>query len=201
MIVAAQKKQPAPARLGGDSEFTRFHLAPAFTGTKKTPKFEKLPFPTAADGSDPVLTALIKRLGGNRELAKRIMSLAEKFPVATVPELICYSWLMAEGLRFDFQIELFGGRRFEGGLLPDFVVHGGNAEAIVFQIQGQFWHSIARKGFHDQTSQWRMLGQIVNGSTISKVVEIFEDDLYMGRHVQTLFYALAGISLRGVGGF
>lgn len=183
-----------------DSDFHKLKLNPAFTGKKKFKPLPKMTFPTAADGSDPALTALIKRVGGDKDLAKRIMSLAEKFPVATVPELIVYSFLQQHGYNFDFQAELFGGRRFEGGLLPDFVVRGSNAEGIVFQVQGSHWHSISRKGFNDQTSQWRMLGQVVNGVTIKKVIEVWEDDLYMGRHVQTLFYALAGISLRGIGG-
>lgn len=182
------------------SEFHKLKLDPAFKPARKFKLMPVLAIPTAADGSDPALTALIKKLGGDRNLAKRIMRLAEQFPVATVPELIVYTFLQRFGYDFDFQTELFGGRRFSGGLLPDFVVYNGNGPATVFQVQGEFWHSISRKGFHDQTSQWRMIGMQVRGTTIGKVIEVWENDLYMGRHVQTLFYALAGISLRGVGG-
>lgn len=182
-----------------DSDFHKLKLNPAFKAAKK---FKTLPVlkPPSLDGTDPELTALIKRVGGDRNIAKRIMRLAEQFPAASVPELIVYTWLQKEGLNFDFQVELYGGRRFEGGLLPDFVVYQDRTHATAWQIQGSYWHSIARKGFHDQTSQWRMLGQVVNGATIGKVIEIWENDLYMGRHVQTLFYALAGISMRGIGG-
>lgn len=151
------------------------------------------------DGSDPVLQALIRRLGGDAALAKRILSLSAKYPAGTIPELLCFDWLMKEGLKFDYQVELFGGRRFEGGLVPDFVLYGDRTNADVWQVQGSYWHSISRKGFHDQTTNLRMLGQIIRGATVKRVIELWEDDILLHRP-QVFYYALAGISMRGWGG-
>ncbi len=179
-------------------EFHKFHTDPAFKKPKRLPTFESVMLPSV-DGSDPVLQALIRQLGGDSSLAKRILSLQKKFPVGTIPEMIVYDWLRQQGLSFDFQVELLGGRNFSGGLVPDFVLYQDRTNADIWQVQGDYFHSISRKGFHDQTSQWRMLGQIVNGATVKRVIELWERDLYALRP-QIFYLALAGISMRGIGG-
>lgn len=195
----AKAKAPTLEKVGGETVFHRFHLSPAFKGTKKTPKFEPLPFPTAADGSDPVLTEMIRKLGGDRELAKRIMKLAEQFPVATIPELLVYTWLQREGLKFEFQVPMFGGRNFSNGLVIDFLLYRDGTSADVLSVNGEFWHSISRKGFRDQTASLRMLGQQIRGATVARVIEIWERDL-LTKYDMVMMYAMAGISLRGIGG-
>ncbi len=194
----AKAKQATLEKVGGDSKFTRFHLAPAFTGTKKTPKFEPLPVPTM-DGSDPVLQALIRKLGGDEKLAKRILSLTKQFPVATIPELLVMTWLQKEGLKFEFQVPLFGGRNFSNGLVVDFLLYRDGTNGDVISVNGNYWHSISRKGFHDQTASLRMIGQQVRGATIARVIEVWESDL-LSQYELTMMYATAGISLRGIGG-
>lgn len=194
----ATKTKTTLMRVGGDPVFKRFQRAPAFTGTQKTPKFEPLPIP-AMDGSDPVLQALIRKLGGDRELAKRILSLQKKFPVATIPELLVYNWLQKEGYSFEFQVEMYGGRNFSNGLVVDFLLPRDGTSGDVWPVNGMFWHSIARKGLHDQTSSLRMLGQIVRGVTVARVIELWEDDI-LNLAPQVYYYALAGISMRGWGG-
>ncbi len=195
----AKAKQPTLEKVGGETVFHRFHLSPAFTGTKKTPKFEPLPIP-AMDGSDPVLQALIRKLGGDEKLAKRIMSLSKQFPVATIPELLVYTWMQREGLKFEFQVPLFGGRNFSNGLVVDFLLYRDGTSADVISVNGNFWHSIGKKGFHDQTSSLRMIGQQVRGATIARVIEVWESDL-LSQYELTMTYAVAGIPLRGIGGF
>lgn len=188
----------SPTRTKSKSAFKRFPLDPAFKRARRFPKLDRVMEP-GVDGSDPVLQALIRRLGGDAALAKRILSLSAKYPAGTIPELLCFDWLMKEGLKFDYQVELFGGRRFEGGLVPDFVLYGDRTNADVWQVQGSYWHSISRKGFHDQTTNLRMLGQIIRGATVKRVIELWEDDILLHRP-QVFYYALAGISMRGWGG-
>lgn len=176
-------------------DFHKLKTDPAFKKPKRLPPFESVMLPSV-DGSDPVLTALIKRLGGDSSLAKRILSLQKKFPVGTIPELLVYDWLRKEGLSFDYQVELYGGRGFRGGLIPDFVLYQDGTNADVWQVNGDYWHSISRKGFHDQTSKWRMLGQIINGRTVKRVMELWESDLYLMRP-EIFYWALAGLEVRG----
>ena len=176
------------------STFKRFSLDPAFKRARRLPTFERVMEP-GVDGSDPVLQALIRNLGGDSNLAKRIVSLQQKFPQGTIPELLVYDWLRKEGLGFDYQVELYGGRRFAGGLVPDFVLYRDRTNADIWQVHGDYWHSLARKGFHDQTANLRMLGQIINGATVKRVIELWESDLYRLRP-QIFYLALAGLSVR-----
>lgn len=189
---------PALQRIGGDAKFTRFKRAPAFAKSQRFPKLIPAQAPDW-DISETTVAALAKRLGGDRSLAAKIVSLQQKFPKGTIPELVVYEWLRRQGYSFDYQVELYGGRRFEGGLVPDFVLYQDRTNADVWQVQGEYWHSISRKGFHDQTSNLRMLGQIVNGATVKRVLSLWEDDLYLKRP-QVFYLALAGISMRGIGG-
>lgn len=178
------------------SDFHRLAIAPAFKRKwKPYPKLNPVAVPRP-EGGEPTVTDLARRLGGDAALAKRIVALQARFPVGTVPELIVYDWLRKEGLRFDYQVELYGGRGFRGGLIPDFVLYQDQTNADIWQVQGDYWHSISRKGFHDQTSKWRLLGQIVNGATIKRVMELWERDLYLQRP-QVFYLALAGLEMRG----
>ncbi len=180
------------------SSFTRFKKDPAFKRAQRFPTFNAVMLPSV-DVGDPALTALIRKLGGDTELAKRLISLQKKFPVATIPELLCYSWLEKEALNFDFQVDAMGGRRFHGGLVLDFLIYRDGTNADVWNTQGEFWHSISRKGFRDQTNNLRLLGQIINGVTVKRVIDLWEQDLYLYRP-QIFYYALAGLPMRGVGG-
>lgn len=130
----------------------------------------------------------------DEKLAKRLVKLQEKFPVATLPELVVYNWLEKEHVKFEFQVELFGGRRLRGGLLPDFVVERG-AGAIAWQVQGEYWHSQALKDDGDRIANLRMLGQVVRGRRIEKVVELWENDLYR----KSLRNTVMSLALSGVG--
>lgn len=185
-------------KVAKNTAFKRFSNAPAFKRSRRFPKLIPVQVPDW-DVSETTVNDLARRLGGDRKLAAQIVSLQQKFPRGTVPELIVYLWLQKKGYQFEYQVELYGGRRFEGGLIPDFVLYRNRTNADVWQVNGQFWHSIAKKGFADETNNIRMLGQIVNGATVDRVISLWEDDIYTKRP-QVFYLALAGINMRGWGG-
>jgi hypothetical protein len=192
----AKAKQPTLEKVAKETVLKRFKTDPAFTGNRKMfPPLIPVQVPDL-DISETTVTALAKRLGGDRDLAAKIVSLQQKFPKGTVPELVVYEWLRRYGYSFDFQVELYGGRRFEGGLVPDFVLYRDRTNADAWQVQGEYWHSLSRKGFHDERSNIRMVGQIVEGATIRRVLNLWEDDIYTKRP-EIFYLALAGVNLRG----
>lgn len=182
------------------SDFHKLAVDPAFKRKwKPYPKLNPVAVPQDETAADTTLNELVRRLGGDRALAKRVRSLQAKFPVGTVPELVVYDFLRREGLSFDFQVEMMGGWGFRGGLIPDFIVYQDRTSADAWQVAGTYWHSVARKGLYDQTVKWRMLGQIVNGATIKRVIELWESDIYL-RRPSVFYLALAGLEMRGIGG-
>ncbi|MFN8468588.1 MAG: hypothetical protein U0X20_23720 [Caldilineaceae bacterium] len=137
---------------------------------------------------------LARRLGDER-LAKRVAALQQQYPVASVPELVVFDWLRSQGMAFDFQVQLFGGRGTRGGLIPDFIIYGTNGGADVWQVQGQYWHALRQKGFADEHVNLLMLGRIINGARVGRVVELWEGDIYHNRPLVFLL-ALGGMEMR-----
>lgn len=148
-----------------------------------------------ADTTDDEIDRLQKLLG-SESLAKKVHRLAQQYPVATIPELVVYEWLERSGYPFEFQLWLYGGRRAPSGqgLVPDFVVSPGGSP-IVWQVQGEYWHSIQRKGDRDKSANLRMLAASIRGRKVSAVVELWEDDIY-NRRPQIFQSALQGVGLR-----
>lgn len=182
------------------SDFKRLAIDPAFKRKwKPYPKLNPVAVPRDETPADTTLNELVRRLGGDRALAKRVRALQDKFPVGTVPELVVYSWLQQQGYSFEYQVELYGGRGIRGGLIPDFLLRQDGSNGDIWQVEGDYFHSIARKGFHDQTAKWRMLGQIIRGVTVKRVISLWESDLYLHRP-QIFYWALAGLEMRGIGG-
>ena len=139
---------------------------------------------------------LTRRLGGrpaDAKLAKRIIRYKGVYPTASYPELVTFDWLDSQGVKFTFQAHLFGGRSTKGGLVPDFVVqHGGFAH--VWQVQGVYWHSQLGNRTKDEISSIRYIGQEFGGNRISKVINLWEDDIYQKRP-QIFLWALSGLEL------
>lgn len=179
---------------------TKFKRLPnAFKSKRKNKRFTP-PDPPAPEQFNVVDTELrrLERLLDDPKAAKRVMSLAKRFPVGTIPELVTYDWLQQQNYPFEYQVSLFGGRRAPAGvgLVPDFVVSFDASRAIVWQVQGEYWHTRGEKEHTDVSAHVRMLGAIYNGAKIWKVVEIWEDDIYSKR--PWVFYsALQGVGLRG----
>ena len=66
---------------------------------------------------------LLERMGEtDRRLGKRLLGLSQRFPGGSLPEWIVYDWLTRNDVPFQYQTELYGGRQYRGGILPDFVV-------------------------------------------------------------------------------
>ncbi len=168
-------------------------------GGKKLPK-PKLEFvsPVQVDTTPDELDALI-RLVGDVRLAKRIMALRVRYPNGTTPELAVFDWLQQQKwIEFEYQVNMYGGRRAPSGvgMVPDFVVWTDASNAMVWQVQGEYWHTVGNKEEQDRANNLRMLGQVINGARIGAVVELWEDDIYRKRGA--LFAAaLAGVGLRG----
>ena len=71
---------------------------------------------------------LLERMGEtDRRLGKRLLGLSQRFPGGSLPEWITYDWLTRNDVPFQYQTELYGGRQYRGGILPDFVVFVGGA--------------------------------------------------------------------------
>jgi hypothetical protein len=180
-------------------EFRTFrskHFTPWYRkGKRAWPNFTGWPDP-AEPGADIELTELTRKIG-DAAAAKRVRGLQVQFPNGTVPELVTMDWLNAGKYRYIYQGQLYGGRSRAGGLLPDFVVQTGGGYGMAWQIQGDYWHDkrSVEKQFKDNADNLRLLGQNVGGIKISKVIPVFESDIYNRRN--TVFtLALAGVSLR-----
>lgn len=178
------------------SAFQRMPRLPGKAASPRAPvRSPAPPAPEQTNVQDPLLVRFTDALN-DEKLAKRLVKLQKQFPVATLPELVVYDWLLKEHMRFQYQVELFGGRRTRGGLLPDFVVELGS-RTLAWQVQGEYWHSVGLKGDADRTANLRMLGQIVNGRRIDAVVELWETDLYQrSKRTTTLRLALSGVGMR-----
>ncbi len=191
----ATAKAPTLEKVAKETVFKRFKTDPAFAKKKRFPPLIPVQIPDW-DVSETTVNMLAKRLGGDRQLAAKIVSLQQKFPVGTVPELVVYEFLRRMGYQFSYQVQLYGGRNAFNGLVPDFAIFRDRTNADVWQVQGEYWHSQSRKGFHDERSNLRMLGQIVEGATIRRVLSLWEDDIYTKRP-EIFYLALAGVNLRG----
>lgn len=153
------------------------------------------PFGGDVEVVDTVLTEITNALGGDEKTAKRVRQLQAQFPNGTLPELVTMDWLSAGKYRYVYQGRLFGGRAAPGGLLPDFVVDMGGGKGAAWQVQGEYWHNrSAEKKFTDAAGNLRLLGQIVGGIRIDRVLLLNEKDILRRR--PTVFQlAVAGIAL------
>ena len=149
------------------------------------------------DLRDDAEVRLLRLLDGDEKLVKRILKLQQEYPAGTVPEFICYEWLERNRYKFTYQAMLFGGRRSSGGLLPDFVVQVGGGQSVAWQVQGEYWHSLARKGAYDRTVSLRLRGAWFQGRRIWAVAELWEADLLDPHSRETVCrLGLQGISAR-----
>lgn len=161
----------------------------------RPPPPEMPPLQEIRDVVPPEVRQLTNLLEGDQQLAERILSRQLEFPMASIPELITREWLLAERIPHTFQGSLFGGRPVHGGAVADFVIpRGGNA--MVWRVQGTYWHTRPGVQEKDLAQKLRLLGGEFNGMKITEVVDIWEEDIYRNR--PGVFHrALAGIGMRG----
>ncbi len=131
---------------------------------------------------------------GDEDVAQRVIDLAQKFPLASLPELVVYDWLSREEYQFVFQGEFGGGRTIHGGAVPDFVVNWGG-KGLVLRVQGEYWHTLPGQVEKDLGQKMQMMGQYVNGLRVAAIVDVWENDIYKRRE-HTMQMAIAGIELR-----
>jgi hypothetical protein len=144
--------------------------------------------------TDTVLTELIRDIG-DEKTAKRVRALQQEFPNGTVPELVTMDWLQQNKYYYIYQGMLFGGRARSGGLVPDFVVQTGGPEGAAWQVMGTYWHaSSAEKQMSDAEAALRLLGQVIGGIRIGRVINLRDVDIYTRRPL-VFQLALAGVSL------
>lgn len=149
--------------------------------------------------TDPLLKEFTRRLLGDVKTAKRCRTLQDRFPTATLPELVTYDFLQQKNIRFDFQPALFGGRNVRGGVVPDFMVYRGGG-GVAWLIQGDYFHGqqfqakFGQVG-RDRAAKLRLVGKSFNGVEIKAVISLWEEDIYSKRP-QVFEYALNGIELR-----
>lgn len=153
--------------------------------------------PAQVDLTPDELDALVRVVGDVR-LARRILGLRLRYPNGTTPELAVFDWLQQQKwIEFEYQVAMYGGRRAPRGvgLVPDFVVWTDASNAMVWQVQGEYWHTVGNKEEADRAANLRMSGQVINGARIGSVVELWEEDIYRRRGA-VFAAALAGVGLR-----
>lgn len=173
---------------------TRRKRLPRLKGPKRrSVRLEGHRTPQVLQGESSELDAWAARLGSTSE-ARRMLTLKERFPQATLPELVTMDWLMRNGYTYEFQVPMLGGRSVKGGTVLDFVVYeGGNA--LAWAVQGEYFHTKRNIALRDKAQWERLLGMEIAGFRISAVVPLWEDDVYYKRPM--IFYqALAGRGLR-----
>jgi hypothetical protein len=128
---------------------------------------------------DDELEALTRTLD-DRQLAKRVLKLKQKFPTGTFPELVVYDWLERHNARFEYQFAVLGGRAIKGGQVLDFVVDRG-IDVLVWEIQGLYWHTRPGKIRADEAERLALLGIEILRKKVGGVVEIW-DTRIMDKH-------------------
>lgn len=163
---------------------------------RRKPKivFEGLAPPPAALNLVSDNVQMLTRLLGSERRAKRVSRLLERWPRATIPEMVVYDWLEERNHQFVYQGEFGGGRSIRGGIVPDFVVNW-YGKGLVLRVQGEYWHNLPGQKEKDLAQAILMMGQYINGLQVAAVVDIWEDDLYKRLRL-TMTMAMAGIGLR-----
>lgn len=165
---------------------------------KEAPDLPELPSLSEAveedDRSD--LEQRIAREVGSNRLARKLMELLDRFPQATVPELIALEFLDRRGIDYEYQVPIFGGRQQKGGQILDMVVKFGVGRAYAWRIQGQVIHSLRGRPQLDAIQESALIGAQIGGTTIHDVLDIYDSRLEdEDRRQRVLEAALAGIEL------
>lgn len=147
---------------------------------------------------DPDVQELLSRLDTrtpeDEKMAQRVINLKRtKFPAAPYTELMVYDWFSRNGVQFDYQVPIGGGRSTKLGQVLDFAVYSGGS-ALAMPVQGQYWHSKADVAASDELDKLAALGQDVNGFRIDRYVPIWERRIYSDRST-VIKYALANIDM------
>lgn len=169
-------------------------------GDSKLPEVPELPdVPMFREESEFMVEArrIWKLMGSHSHdwmAAQRIVGLAQKFPRATVPELLVYDFLTTGQHVFLFQQPVKGGRTEKGGLVPDFLVREPEGW-VVWNVNGEYWHSGEPDKGRDNILASALVGTYVEGVPIKDLVVLWESDVY-NRRPDIFNRALIGEGLR-----
>jgi hypothetical protein len=146
---------------------------------------------------DNELANLTRALGGDERLAKRLLKLKKKYfntISGTIIELIVMDFLDRRGLKYEYQMAIFGGRSRRFGQVVDFAVDMGN-RVIVIEPQGEYFHTRPGKIVWDAAQRLALLATTIWGKKVV-LVEIWENRL-LDKHKRgpALEAALNGIEL------
>lgn len=131
---------------------------------------------------------------GDTKIAKAVVSLKEKFPNGTTPELVTMDWLNRQQIRYIYQAQ-YGKRNRSGSSSTDFVVSS-NGRGMAWEINGEYWHTRYKTPGSDAARAMRLMNQTVGGIIITKVVALWESDIYK-RPDKVFELAMMGEGLRG----
>jgi len=106
---------------------------------------------------------------------------------------MAYDWFTRNGVQFEYQVPLAGGRQTQFGQVLDFAVFSGGG-AIAIPIQGNYWHSRPDVAASDVLDKISAMGQYVGGRQIDRYATVWERQIYKDRQT-ALSYALAGMEL------
>lgn len=164
-----------------------------FGSHPKEGKYEFAPLPElpSADTRSDKEKQVARTLKDER-LAKAILKLQQKYTNGTLPELVTLHYLVKWNVPHWYQVALFGGH-VRGGVIPDFVVNRGG-RGLAIQVQGNYWHEGFEAEQKDRLAKMQLIGQVVNGTQIEQVVEVWENKLYDDPE-EVLNMALMGIEL------
>lgn len=115
----------------------------------------------------------LERAVGDRQKAKKLLVLWDDYPSATVPELVVIEWLIRRNIKFLYQLSMRGGRVRRGGIVPDLVVFQ-DPNCLVWQVNGNYWHSRPGAAEQDANASRLLLGQRIEGRDVIAVVALWE---------------------------
>jgi len=154
--------------------------------------------PSGAQLADDTFNTMVRALGGDagaEKLAKTVQTLQKDHPYATVPELVTYNWLEAQGVPFRFQAALLGGRTVRGGALPDFVLQMSRQGGMVWNVNGTYWHNIPLVMEREQVQKEQLIGQTLDGILIQSYVALWEDRIMAPNRDDVFWSAMSGVEL------
>lgn len=152
--------------------------------------------PAAPQQADDAFNAMVRALGGDtnaEKLAKTVQTLQVQHPYATVPELVTYNWLEAQGVSFRFQAALLGGRSVRGGALPDFVLQMSRQGGMVWNVNGTYWHNIPVVMEREQVQREELIGKTYDGILIQNYVALWEDRIMSSNRDDVFWAAMSGV--------
>lgn len=164
------------------------------------PTSNEVDLTTFANEEEDQVDVILRRMGNNSSdaaLARRIWGwMQTEIPNATLPEAIVYDHLKRNQYVFKYQEWVNGGRATKGGIVPDFLVLRGS-EWLVWNVNGEYWHSMGVNQGKDQAQAYSLVGAIVLGMKIAAYVELWENDLYnKAKRDNIWMLAYAGRGLR-----